>query len=117
MRNYKDFEIWHLSMDLLVELYHLAGQLPDAEKFGLQSQLKRAVVSIPANIAEGCSRSSDKAFARFLEIALGSAFEVETLLLAGIRLGFFPISELTDQLELLNKIQRKINALLSKLRS
>lgn len=90
-------------MDLVEAVYLLSGQLPDTEKFGLQSQIRRSTVSIPSNIAEGCGRASDKEFARFLEIALGSAFELETQLIIGQRLGYFPENELENVLELLNK--------------
>jgi len=81
MKNFKKLTVWQKSMVLVKDVYILVKQLPVEEKYGLQSQTSRAVISIPSNIAEGCSRHSDKEFKRFLEIALGSAFELETQLL------------------------------------
>jgi four helix bundle protein len=115
MRNFKDYEIWHLSMDIVVEVYNLTQSLPDSEKYGLQSQMRRCAVSIPSNIAEGCSRRSDKAFANFLEIAIGSAFELQTQLVVAGRIGYFEDSALNSLLEQLDKCQRKINSLLGKM--
>ena len=68
-------------MQLVIDIYKLSNKLPKEEKYGLKSQITRAAISIPSNIAEGSSRSSDKDFKRFLEISLGSAFELETQLL------------------------------------
>ena len=115
MRNFKDYEIWHLSMDIVVEVYKLTQSLPDQEKYGLQSQMRRCAVSMPSNIAEGCSRRSDKAFANFLEIAMGSAFELQTQLLAANKIGYFTEIELAALLEKLDKCQRKINSLIGKM--
>ena len=81
MKNFKQLNVWQKSMSLVVQSYRLSKTLPGDEKFGLISQMNRASVSIPANIAEGSSRKSDKDYARFLEIALGSSFELETLVL------------------------------------
>lgn len=115
MRNFKDYEIWHLSMDIVVEVYNLTQSLPDSEKYGLRSQMRRCAVSIPSNIAEGCSRRSDKAFANFLEIAIGSAFELQTQLVVAGRIGYLEDSALNSLLEQLDKCQRKINSLLGKM--
>ena len=115
MRNFKDYEIWHLSMDIVVEVYKLTQSLPDQEKYGLQSQMRRCAVSMPSHIAEGCSRRSDKAFANFLEIAMGSAFELQTQLLAANKIGYFTEIELAALLEKLDKCQRKINSLIGKM--
>lgn len=81
MRNFKNLTVWQKGMNLVKEVYFLGKYLPNNEKFGLYSQMTRAAVSIPSNIAEGCGRQSDKEFKRFLEIALGSAYELETQLL------------------------------------
>lgn len=78
MKNYKELNIWKKGIELVKITYQITKQLPSEEKFGLISQMTRAVVSIPANIAEGNSRNSDKDNARFLQIALGSAFELQT---------------------------------------
>ncbi len=116
MRNFRELEIWKIAFELALESYRLTKDFPQQEKFGLTSQMRRASVSIPSNIAEGCSRSSDKDFARYLEIALGSAFELETQTLIANQLDLIPKSSLEEYLELLNKFQRKTNAFISAIR-
>jgi four helix bundle protein len=81
MRNFRELEIWNLSRDLVKEIYLLMKTMPEEEKFGLISQIKRSVISIPSNIAEGCAKKSNKDFSRFLEISLGSCYELETQLI------------------------------------
>jgi four helix bundle protein len=81
MKNYKELTIWKKGIELVKSVYAVSKQFPSEEKFGLISQLTRATVSVPANIAEGSSRNSDKDYARFIQIALGSAFEVQTYLI------------------------------------
>lgn len=81
MRNFKELKIWQKGFDIAVDAYKLTSSFPAAEKFGISSQITRAAVSIPSNIAEGSSRKSEKDYNRFIEIALGSAYEVETQLL------------------------------------
>ena len=80
MRNFRTLKIWTNGIELVKEVYRIAALLPDHERYGLKSQICRAAVSIPSNIAEGCSRSSEKEFKRYLEISMGSLFETETLL-------------------------------------
>ena len=81
MHNYKELEIWKASLKICTPIYKLTKTFPDDEKFGLISQIRRAAVSVPSNIAEGSSRSSDKDFVRFLEYSLGSCREIETQIL------------------------------------
>ena len=88
MRNFREYDVWKKGMAFSAGMYILTSDFPDREKYGLISQIRRASVSIPSNIAEGCSRASEKDFARFIEIALGSAFETETLLIIGKEAGF-----------------------------
>ena len=78
MRNFRNLNIWKEGIEIVKEIYKLSQKLPSEEKFGLRSQITRAAVSIPSNIAEGCSRRTAKDFARFLDSALGSSFELET---------------------------------------
>jgi len=85
---YRDLEVWKKSIKLVKEVYYLVNEFPDDEKYGLTSQIKRAVVSIPSNIAEGASRYSDKESCRFIDIALGSIAEVETQIIIAKELGF-----------------------------
>ena len=81
MKDFKRLEIWNLGMEIVKEIYSISSNLPVSEKFNLASQLTRSAVSIPSNIAEGCSRSSLADYKRFLEISLGSIFELETQLI------------------------------------
>jgi len=78
MKNYKELTVWKRGIELVKAVYIISKQFPSEENFGIISQITRAAVSIPANIAEGNSRNSDKDYGRFLQIALGSAFEVQT---------------------------------------
>lgn len=88
MHRYKDLKFWQLSRTFCKDKYLITKSFPDDEKFGLISQLRRASVSIPSNIAEGASRVSNKYFNRFLRISLGSCYEIETQLLISLDLGF-----------------------------
>jgi four helix bundle protein len=81
MKNFKKLKIWQKGMELVEQTYQLAGQLPKEEKYELRSQVTRAVVSIPSNIAEGSAKRSKKEYVRYLEIALGSSYELETQVL------------------------------------
>src|SRR5438045_3969469 len=80
MKNYKELIIWQKGIEIVKRIYILTKQFPNEEKFGIVSQITRAAISIPANIAEDSSRNSDKDYARFLQLSLGSAFEVQTYL-------------------------------------
>jgi four helix bundle protein len=113
MHRFKDLEVWKQSRIFCSDIYATKSLFPESEKFGLTNQLRRAAVSIPSNIAEGTSRSSSKDFSRFLEIAIGSAYELETQLLIASDLKFI-------QLESLELLITKIDAIVrmaSRLRS
>ena len=99
MHRFKDLDIWKLSRKFCSQIYITTANFPDSERFGLTNQLRRACVSIPSNIAEGSSRSSNKDFSRFLEIAIGSAYEIETQLLIAFDLGFIN----TNEIEIVSK--------------
>ena len=81
MNNFRKLRIWERGMEIVKKTYSLSKQLPNEERYGLISQITRSAVSIPSNLAEGSSRTSDKEKKRYAEIALGSAFELETQLL------------------------------------
>ncbi|WP_299337965.1 four helix bundle protein [uncultured Psychroserpens sp.] len=117
MRDFRKLDIWKNGLDIVKFVYLLTDKLPSEEKFGLRSQLTRASVSIPSNIAEGCSRNSDIEFKRFLEIAMGSLFEVETQLLIAQKLEFLNKEELKSILELLNTEAKMINSLINKIKN
>ncbi|MBK9637801.1 MAG: four helix bundle protein [Bacteroidetes bacterium] len=115
MVNFKKLVIWNESLLLTKEIYKLSADFPRDEKYGLTSQIRRAVVSIPSNISEGSSRKSRKEFSHFLDIALGSSYELETQLTIAQELGILKISETSVILDKLNKIQASINSYNKKL--
>jgi four helix bundle protein len=115
MHRFKDLEIWKLSRKFCSEIYNITLNFPESEKFGLTNQLRRASVSVPSNIAEGCSRSSNKDFSRFLEIAIGSIFEIETQLLISFDLGYInqiKLDELCFNLDKIVKMTSKFKSTL-----
>ena len=103
---FKDLIAWQKSMDLVESVYRLSAEFPAVERFGLTSQLRRAAVSIPASIAEGYGRTTRVEYVRFLDIARGSANEVETQLLIAVRLLFAPRAEAQRALDLCLEVQR-----------
>ena len=102
--NHKDLDVWKKSMDLVEVIYKLTQQFPDSEKFGLSSQMRRAAVSIPSNIAEGSARKGDKELIHFLHIALGSVAELETQYLIAVRLHFTVNDEAIENV--LNEVKK-----------
>jgi four helix bundle protein len=88
VKSHKDLKVWQESMDLVIQIYKLAENFPKHEVYGLSSQIRRAAVSIPSNIAEGAGRKGENEFTRFLYIALGSLSELETQLEISHRLGY-----------------------------
>lgn len=110
---YKKLEIWQESIELIKMIYQFIEKLPKSEEFNLKSQLKRAVVSVALNIAEGKNRKSTKDFAHFLNLSSSSLAEVDAILCICIELGFIEENiELMDKIGVLN---RRINALCAKL--
>ena len=85
-KTHKDLIVWQKAMDLVEELYRLTETMPKSETYGLTSQIRRAAISVPSNIAEGAARNHDKEFVQFLYVALGSAAELETQLLLAERM-------------------------------
>lgn len=88
MKNFKELKVWQKGLDIAVKSFKLTESFPREERFGLSAQINKAAVSIPSNIAEGSSRSSEKDYKRFLEIALGSGFELESQLLIAEAVNF-----------------------------
>src|SRR5918997_4061029 len=106
MRPHERLEAWGKALDLVVDIYKATESFPKEEKFGLTSQIRRAAVSIPANIAEGAGRNSDKEFAHFLSNAQGSASELETELIIALRLGYLDENSFSALSESLTRIGR-----------
>lgn len=115
MKNFKELRIWQKGLDIAVNSFQLTSGFPATEKFGIVSQINRAAVSIPANIAEGSSRSSEKDYGRFIEIALGSSYELETHLLIAQRLNFGNIDVLNTLLSETTDEQKMLLGFLGKL--
>ena len=111
MRPHEKLDAWSLAMDFVVAVYRATETFPKEEKFGLTSQIRRAAVSIPANIAEGAARQSDKEFAHFVSIAQGSTSELETELTIARRLGYLAEDGFAKLLTMLEKIGRLITGL------
>ena len=89
---HKDLDVWKKSMDFVTELYKQTASFPKVEIYGLSSQMRRAAVSIPSNIAEGAARKSNKEFIQFLYIALGSSAELDTQLIIAKNLNFLDVT-------------------------
>jgi len=117
IENYKDLMVWQKSMDLVVEIYALLKSFPKNEEYELSSQLRRCSVSIPSNIAEGYGRNHTKDYCRFLEIARGSLYEMETQIELSARLGFISQTQLNDILEKSKEVEKMLNSLISKLKN
>ena len=117
MKDYKKLLIWQRGMDLVEQTYKIAGLLPYEEKYGLRSQSTRAAVSIVLNIAEGSAKSSKKDYRNYLEVSLGSAFELETVLLVIERLKLAPKEVIGALVEEVLREQRMINAFIQKVKS
>lgn len=110
MHNYKELKVWKEAKDFSVLMYKATMNFPKKEQYGLVSQLNRASISIASNIAEGSGRATQKDFSRFIDIALGSSFEVDTQLIIAFELEFLN-KELYDVLsEKINHIQRMLNS-------
>ena len=117
MTNFRNMKIWQKGMELVVDVYKISQILPNEEKYGLRSQITRAVVAIPSNIAEGSSRNSSKDFKRFLEISLGSSFELETQLLIAEKLNMIKNDQLSEIIDKLHEEQKMINGLINTLKT
>jgi four helix bundle protein len=117
IRSHRDLKIWQLGMEIAELVYQLTRNFPDDEKFGLVSQLRRASISVPANIAEGNARGSTKEYLRFLSIAVGSLAEIETFLELATRFHFGD-SQLISRLDaLITEERRMLRGLQRSLRS
>ncbi len=115
MKNFKELRIWQKGIEIAVKSYKATSTFPGHEKFGIISQINRAGVSIPSNIAEGSSRSSSKDYARFVEISLGSSFELETHLIISRQLNFGEEEEINNLLFEVGEEQKMLQGFLAKL--
>lgn len=115
MPNFKELRVWKEAMELAKLVYVVSAKFPADEKYGLKSQVNRAGVSVASNIAEGAGRGSNKEFAQFLKIALGSAFEVETQMILAEAFGFVTEADNKKLMQQVSDVQRMLNGLINKL--
>jgi four helix bundle protein len=115
--NHKDLEAWKEGIGLVIEVYKITKVFPDTEKFGMISQMRRAAVSIPSNIAEGSGRNSDKELIQFLYISLGSLEELETLVIIGRKLNYLNDSNLEEIPTKIKQIRKLIIGLIKYLKN
>lgn len=115
MLPYKELIVWQKAFRLSIDIYRATESFPQGEKFGLQSQIRRAAVSIPSNIAEGSKRGTDKDYASFLRIAHGSAAEVETQLLIAKELGYIPEKQFTPLHVELDEVMKILGSMIQKM--
>ncbi len=108
MHNFKELNIWKDSKEFSIEIYKLTRSFPKTEIYGLASQINRSAVSIPSNIAEGAGRNSSKDFARFIHIALGSSFELETQLIIAHEVDYIEKITFDEMINKLDLIQKKL---------
>ena len=117
MQNYRDIQAWQKAHELTLEVYRVTGSFPANELYGLTSQLTRASYSIPTNIAEGCGKSSNAELARFLDMASGSASELDYQLLLSKDLGYLEPQLHAQLSERLDHIRRMLTNLIKSVRS
>lgn len=113
IHKYEELQFWQQSRSLAIEIYRRTESFPESEKFGLTSQIRRAAISVPSNIAEGSARLSDKEFIRFMNIAMGSLYEVATQLDIAKEIGILSSSDF----ELLIKEVNSVTKMMSRFRS
>lgn len=117
MRNYRDLQVWSKSYALTLELYRLSRAFPKEELYGLTSQMRRASVSIGANLAEGCGRRTNAEMGRFVRIAMGSASELDHHLLLCQDLGFLENDQYRGVARKLTEVRKMLSSLLSSIES
>lgn len=117
IKNYHDLAVWAKGRELVKTVYQLTEKFPKEEIYCLSSQLKRAVISVPSNIAEGHSRSGTKDFVNFISIAIGSLAEVETQILLSMDLGFTKESDILTAINKIHELQRMLHSMRTSLKA
>jgi four helix bundle protein len=108
MHNFKELKVWKKAIDFVVEVYTISDKFPEKENFGITSQLRRAAVSVSCNISEGAAKSPNKDFNRFLEMAIGSANEVENLIIICNRLRYIKDEDSNIAIDKIHEIGKMI---------
>ena len=116
MRPHKNLDLYKKSIDFVTSLYGLMRKFPEGERYGLVSQMKRAAISIPSNIAEGAGRQSQKEFLQFLHVARGSISELDAQLEVSLNLGFISDGEYEEKQILLDDLSRMLSGLIKSIR-
>jgi len=114
IRGFKDLLVWQRSVALAVEIYKITKEFPREEIYGLTSQIRRAAVSIPSNLAEGHARNTKSQFANFIDITLGSAAELETQLAISLQTGYLKQNDYDKLVNELTEITRMLYGLLNR---
>ena len=117
MRDFRKLQVWEKSHALTLKIYELTSQLPREEIYGLTNQIRRACPSIPTNIAEGCGRERTADFARFLQMAMGSASETEYLILLAHNLKYFNAKQYVELTDAIVSVKKMLTSLLKRIRS
>jgi four helix bundle protein len=117
MQDFRKLQVWRESHDLALRIYHVTSQFPREEIYGLTGQIRRACVSVPTNIAEGCGRGSAADFARFLQIAMGSSSETEYLILLARDLRLLDPDQFAELTDVTIRVKKMLTSLIKKLRS
>ena len=114
-KSYQDLVVWKRSVELVMEAYQLVKHLPREETYALSNQIRRAAVSIPSNIAEGNGRTSIKDYSRFLSMARGSKYELDTQLFICVKLNYLTQEQISNAMRLSEEVGRMLNVLIAKL--
>ena len=117
METHKDLRVWRQSIEMVTSIYLMTQSFPKEEMFGLVSQLRRASVSVPSNIAEGYARGTDKEKLHFLRISSGSMSEVETQLMLGLNLGYIDQEKYNELSETVTSVWKQLNSLISSIKN
>ena len=117
MQDFRKLKVWDKAHQLALGIYQVTARFPREELYGLTSQIRRASISIPTNLAEGCSRSTDAEFARFLQIAMGSASETEYELLLSLDLGFMTRDKYSELDVATKEEKRMLSSMIKTVRS
>lgn len=116
MRNFRNLAVWQKSHSLVLAIYALTARFPDAEYFGLAAQIRKAAICVPTKIAEGCGKESDTEFAKLLNIALGSACEVEYTIILSRELKYITEADYQTMDGQINEVKRMLSGLITQLR-
>ncbi len=117
IRSYKDLQVWQEAMELVAQTYVLTAKLPESERFGLKPQMRRAAVSVPANIAEGHASNHRKVFLNHLSMARGSLTELETYVLLMMKLQYATSEHVQGTQQQIQKVGKLLNGLIRSLKA